>query len=151
MKSRRSPGRARLTLALTVVLAALPLARSLASDDKRPTTAPAAQPARQERAPAPAAIAPVVAEQRAYAVVRARMTALKACYLTGARGGASVSGKAVVSFAVMPSGRATDIRVDAPALEGTGVAACVSAAVSHWHFGRDAAATVSFPLLFVQG
>jgi hypothetical protein len=147
MKSRRSPARARLTAVLTVVLAALPLARSLASDEKQ-AASPVAQPARPE--PAPVAIAPAIAEQRAYAVVRSRMTALKACYLSGSRGGASVSGKAVVSFAVLPSGRAADIKVEAPALEGTGVATCVSDAVSHWRFHRDAAATVSFPLLFVQ-
>lgn len=111
----------------------------------------AAEKADKEAAAAAApVISPAVAEQRAYAVVRSRLTALKACYLNGSRSGEAVSGKAQVSFTIGADGKATNIKVEAPALEGTGVSACVSAAVARWGFQREASAHVSFPVLFVQ-
>jgi hypothetical protein len=127
--------------ALTAIVATLVAA---------PVTAAEKADKPQSAAVAAPALTPAAAEQRAYAVVRSRLTALKACYLNGSRGGESVSGKAVVSFTIGVDGKATDIKVEAPALEGTGVAACVAAAVARWGFQRQASAQVSFPVLFVQ-
>ena len=126
--------------ALTTLLIALSAAPALAAEKADKESAAAATPV----------ITPAAAEQRAYAVVRSRLTALKACYLNGSRSGEAVRGKAVVSFTISAAGKATDIKVEAPALEGTGVAACVSAAVARWGFQREASAHVSFPVLFLQ-
>ena len=147
----------RIAATLLATLGILATGTSLAAVPERPV------PVYRSAAPAPAAPVPAparppvrtvatnaTAEQKAYAVVRSRMPSLKACQAEVARRGETVKGKATLSFAVSPTGQATDIRVDAPALDGTGVSACLSAAVSRWRFSRSAsAASVSFPLLFL--
>jgi hypothetical protein len=97
---------------------------------------------------APASVQGLVAQQaeeQAYNVVRRHVSALQTCL-----GRTGAAGKLEVSFNVGPSGRATDIRVEAPDMQGTGIPGCVSAAVGRWPFPASVRARVSFPLLFVQ-
>ena len=136
-------------LALSVVAAAWP---GVSRADDR-TERPVPRQLAMSGSAAPASLHGLVAQQaeaRAYAVVRRNVSALQTCYLRHGNAGGG-GGKLEVSFDVGPSGRATDIRVNAPDLQRTGIPACVSAAVARWPFPASVRARVSFPLLFVQG
>lgn len=109
---------------------------------------PVRQVAMSSGAAAPASVNALVArdaEDKAFAVVRRHVDALQVCYRHMPDGA-----KLELSFTVGPKGRATDIRVEAPALKGTSVPGCVSAAVARWPFPASVGARVSFPLLFVH-
>ena len=159
LSCRPAPEGRRIAATLLATLGILATGTSLAAVPERPVPvyrsagaapvapAPAAAPARP---PVRTVATNHTAEQKAYATVRSRMPSLKACQAEAARRGEAVKGKATVSFAVSPTGQATDIRVEAPALDGTGMAPCLTATVSRWRFSRAAsAASVSFPLLFL--
>jgi hypothetical protein len=85
---------------------------------------------------------------QAFEVVSRHASALQTCFtkVPGAEGA-----PLELSFTIGKAGRATDIRVESPALEGTSIPACVSAAVAQWSFPGSVGARVSFPLEFARG
>ena len=92
----------------------------------------------------------LVAQQavdQAFEVVSSRASALQSCYknVPGADGA-----PLELSFTIGKAGRATEIRVESPALKGTTIPACVIAAVAQWPFPAGVGARVSFPLEFVR-
>ena len=104
---------------------------------------------RTERAGA--SLQSLVAQQavdQAFEVVSRHASSLQACYqnVPGA-----VGAPLELSFTIGKTGRATDIRVESPALKGTTVPACVSAAVARWPFPAGVGARLSFPLEVVRG
>lgn len=105
---------------------------------------------RTERAPV-AGLQSLVAQQtvdQAFEVVSRHASSLHTCYkdVPGAEG-APLN----LSFTIGKTGRATDIRVESPALKGTTIPACVSAAVAQWPFPVGVGARLTFPLEFVRG
>jgi hypothetical protein len=86
-------------------------------------------------------------------VIRSNLPAVKGCYLGMARQGSSRSGKAIVTFAVGSDGRPSDVKVDAPAFQGTALPGCLTAQVGFWSFPRSqkGGGVVSYPFVFVGG
>ena len=85
---------------------------------------------------------------QAFEVVSRHASSLQTCYqnVPGA-----VGAPLELSFTIGKTGRATEIRVESPALKGTTIPACVSAAVAQWAFPAGVGARVSFPLEFARG
>lgn len=86
-------------------------------------------------------------------IIRSNLSSVKGCYLGMARQGNARSGKAIVTFAVGSDGRPTDVKVDAPAFQGTPLPGCLSAQVTFWSFPRSqkGGGVVSYPFVFVGG
>jgi hypothetical protein len=89
------------------------------------------------------------AADKAFDVVSNHASSLDVCYRNLPKTVRAAGAKLELSFTVGQSGRATDIRVEAPGLKGTTVPACVGAAVARWPFPTGVGARVSFPLEFV--
>ena len=87
------------------------------------------------------------AVDQAFEVVSRYASSLQACY-TNVPG--SQGARVELSFTIGKTGRATDIRVESPALKGTTIPACVTAAVAQWPFPAGVGARLSFPLEFVR-
>jgi hypothetical protein len=85
------------------------------------------------------------AADQAFEVVSSHASALQNCFknVPGAQGA-----PLELSFTIGKAGRATDIRVESPALKTTTVPACITAAVARWPFPAGVGARVSFPLEF---
>jgi len=84
------------------------------------------------------------------AVVRENLPAVRSCYRLVAKGGNATSGKAIVTFGVAQDGKASDVKVDAPAFADTALPKCVSALVSRWSFppSQKGGAGFSYPMVF---
>jgi hypothetical protein len=101
---------------------------------------------------APASLHALVSQDaadKAFDVVSNHVSSLDACYRNLPKTVRAAGAKLELSFTVGQNGRASDIRVDGPALKGTTIPACVGAAVARWPFPAGVGARVSFPLEFV--
>jgi hypothetical protein len=87
------------------------------------------------------------------ATVRANLPAIKACYLRLTRQGSLISGRAILSFTVDKEGSAKNVRVDAPAFEGSDLPRCMTQQVERWSFPRSRRGgfAISYPFVFVGG
>jgi hypothetical protein len=114
--------------------------------------------------PSAAALAPIKAneskgaplpeqpdQQRVQQIVRQYLPGVKSCYLRMSRAGSPPSGKAIVSFGIAGSGQVQELKVDAPAFEGTPLSGCISGQVAHWVFpaSRNGMDGMSYPFVFV--
>ena len=84
-------------------------------------------------------------------VIRGNLMAVRSCYMSMARKGQARSGKAIVSFAIGADGKTTEVRVEAPAFQGTPLPGCVSSQIARWEFPKSqkGAGQVSYPFVFV--
>lgn len=83
-------------------------------------------------------------------VIRGNLVGVKTCYLRMARRGVQRSGKAILSFSIGADGKASNVRVDAPAFRDTPLPACMRTQVSFWAFPKSAkgGGPVSYPFVF---
>jgi hypothetical protein len=86
-------------------------------------------------------------------IIRGNLMAVRGCFMSMARTGQARSGKAIVSFTIGADGKATGLKVDAPAFTGTPLPGCVTAQISHWEFPKSqrGGGQVSYPFVFVGG
>lgn len=86
-------------------------------------------------------------------IIRGNLMAVRGCFMSMARTGQARSGKAIVSFSIGADGKATGLKVDAPAFAGTPLPGCVTAQISHWEFPKSqrGGGQVSYPFVFVGG
>jgi hypothetical protein len=86
-------------------------------------------------------------------IIRGNLMAVRGCFMSMARTGQARSGKAIVSFSIGADGKASGLKVDAPAFAGTPLPGCVTAQVSHWEFPKSqrGGGQVSYPFVFVGG
>ena len=84
-------------------------------------------------------------------IVRQYLPGVKSCYLRMSRAGSPPSGKAIVSFQIAGSGQVQELKVDAPAFEGTQLGGCISGQVARWVFpaSRKGMDGMSYQFVFV--
>jgi hypothetical protein len=84
-------------------------------------------------------------------MVRQYLPGVKSCYLRMSRAGSPPSGKAIVSFQIAGSGQVQELKVDAPAFDGTSLSGCISSQVTRWVFpaSRKGMDGMSYPFVFV--
>ena len=84
-------------------------------------------------------------------MVRQYLPGVKSCYVRMSRAGSPPSGKAIVSFQIAGSGQVQELKVDAPAFEGTSLSGCISSQVARWVFpaSRKGVDGISYPFVFV--
>jgi hypothetical protein len=113
------------------------------------TSTQSAAPIKAENKDAPLPAAPD--PDRVQQIVRQYLPGVKSCYLRMSRAGSPPSGKAIVSFGIAGSGQVQELKVDAPAFEGTQLTPCISGQVAHWVFpaSRDGMDGMSYPFVFV--
>ena len=92
-------------------------------------------------------------QDRVQQIVRQYLPGVKSCYLRMSRAGSPPSGKAIVSFQIAGSGQVHELKVDAPAFQGTSLPGCVLGMVSHWVFPKSqkGGLAISYPFVFVGG
>ena len=103
--------------------------------------------------PAPTAIPTVLADQDVMRVIKVGLTAVKHCYLAEEHSGNTASGKAIVTFKIQPTGSVQEVRVEAPAFQGSKLPACLSGRIRGWQFPKFSGEpmTVSYPFVFMGG
>jgi len=84
-------------------------------------------------------------------LVRQYLPSVKSCYLRMSKEGSPPSGKAIVTFQIAGNGQVQELKVDAPAFEGTPLSGCISAQVARWVFpaSRKGVDGMSYPFVFV--
>jgi len=82
--------------------------------------------------------------------VRARMSAIKACYERALKRNPSLSGKVAVRWTITPAGTVSGVDIDQDSLGDSDVTSCIKSLVAHWRFPAPSggAVEVSFPFLF---
>lgn len=87
------------------------------------------------------------------AIVRSNLAAVKACYLRTSRTAQSPSGRAILSFTVSKEGAVENVRLEAPAFQGTNLARCITQQVQRWALpkSRKGGLAFSYPFVFVGG
>ena len=81
-------------------------------------------------------------------VIRRRVSRLRYCLL--GRNVRKKAGKAIITLTVLPSGRVSSVKVEAPSFSGTGVASCVKRSATLWKFPKfqKGKITHSYPVIF---
>ena len=84
-------------------------------------------------------------------LVRQYLPSVKSCYLRMSKEGSPPSGKAIVSFHIAGNGQVQELKVDAPAFEGTPLSGCITTTVARWVFpaSRKGVDGMSYPFVFV--
>ena len=113
----------------------------------------AVDPIGAERSPlAGGALEGLLPDQEVVKVIKANLPAVKSCYQVEERNGIG-SGKAIVSLEIDGSGSVTDVKVDAPAFQGSGLPVCVGNRARNWSFPKfsQGPKRFSYPFVFVGG
>ena len=81
-------------------------------------------------------------------VIRRRVSRLRYCLL--GRDVQQKAGKAIISLTVLPSGRVSSVKVEAPSFRGTGLASCVKRSAALWKFPKFQTGKIShsYPVIF---
>jgi hypothetical protein len=86
-------------------------------------------------------------------VIRQNLGAVQGCYQIEERAGVVGSGKAIVSIEIAPTGKVSDVKVDAPAFRASHLPACVTNRAKSWSFPKftQGPKNFSYPFVFVGG
>lgn len=81
-------------------------------------------------------------------VIRRRVSRLRYCLL--GKNIRKKAGKAIITLSIIPSGRVSSVKVEAPSFAGTNVAECVKRSASLWKFPKfgEGKITHSYPVIF---
>ena len=82
--------------------------------------------------------------------VRARMSAIKACYERALKRNPNLSGKVVVRWTITAAGTVNGVDIDQDTLGDSEVTNCIKGLVARWHFPtpQGGSVEVSFPFVF---
>jgi TonB family protein len=82
--------------------------------------------------------------------VRARMSAIKACYDRALKRNPNLSGKVVIRWTITPAGTVSGVDVDQDSMGDSDVTSCIKSLVARWRFPAPSggAVEVSFPFVF---
>lgn len=82
--------------------------------------------------------------------IRARLSAIQACYEAQLKRNPSLKGKIVIRFTIGSNGRTSDVEVDENQMGNDEVGSCIVAKIRAWTtpFKPDGDATVSYPFVF---
>lgn len=119
--------------------------RALLGEVREATAAPAA-----EVAPSDTPIEGPLSDAEVSKVVRSRARSIGACFQQAARDGASGGGKAIVSLNIAAEGKVSEVGVEAPSFDGTGLAECVQTRARGWTFPKctEGPKSATFPFVF---
>ena len=116
----------------------------------RAATPPAPPAPAVEEPPAPP---PGVPDQEVLRIVRGGLGAMRVCYKQAEQRGTIASGKAIVTFKILPVGTVDAVQVNAPAFDDARLASCVESQVKTWQFPKfeGQPMQVSYPFVFIGG
>jgi outer membrane biosynthesis protein TonB len=82
--------------------------------------------------------------------VRARMSAIKACYDRALKRNPNLSGKVVIRWTITPAGTVSGVEVDQDSMGDNEVSGCIKGHIARWRFPAPSggAVEVSFPFVF---
>jgi outer membrane biosynthesis protein TonB len=82
--------------------------------------------------------------------VKARMSAIKACYERALKRNPNLSGKVVIRWTITAAGTVTGVDVDQDSLNDSEVTGCIKSLVARWRFPAPSGGSVevSFPFVF---